>query len=99
MVRPALRLGAVMVAAFFVGAAVSGPQDKPAPPAQGPGIERLDPALDRLIAPDAKIEILAEGYEWAEGPIWVKDGGYLLFSDVPKNTSTAGSRGRARSRT
>ena len=50
-----------------------------------PGIERLDPALDELIAPDAKVEILAEGYDWSEGPIWVKDGGYLLFSDIPPN--------------
>jgi hypothetical protein len=48
-------------------------------------IERLDPALDRLIAPDAKVEILAEGYDWSEGPIWVKNGGYLLFSDIPQN--------------
>ena len=48
-------------------------------------IERLDPALDRLIAPDAAIEVLAEGYDWSEGPVWVKDGGYLLFSDVPQN--------------
>ena len=84
--RPVVRLGVVIVSAFVVGAAVSGSQDKPAPPAQGPGIERLDPALDRLIAPDAKVETLAEGYEWAEGPIWVKDGGFVLFSDVLKNT-------------
>lgn len=49
-------------------------------------IERLDPALDRLIDPNAKIEILAEGYDWSEGPVWVKTGGFLLFSDVPKNT-------------
>jgi gluconolactonase len=48
-------------------------------------IERLDPRLDRLIAPDAEIEILAEGYEWSEGPVWVKDGSFLLFSDVPRN--------------
>jgi gluconolactonase len=34
---------------------------------------------------DSRIEVLAEGYEWSEGPIWVKDGAYLLFSDVPKN--------------
>ena len=50
-----------------------------------PKIERLHPALDRLIAPDAKIEILAQGYDWSEGPVWVKDGGFLLFSDVPQN--------------
>jgi gluconolactonase len=53
--------------------------------AEAPRIERLDPALDRLIDPDAKIEVLAEGYDWSEGPVWVKDGGYLLFSDVPTN--------------
>ena len=53
---------------------------------KAPSIERLDPALDKLLAPDAKIEILAEGYEWSEGPIWVKNGGFLLFSDVLKNT-------------
>ena len=48
-------------------------------------VERLDPKLDDYIAPDAKIEKLAEGFEWAEGPVWVKDGGYLLFSDIPHN--------------
>jgi gluconolactonase len=46
-------------------------------------IERLDPALDVLIPKDAKIEKLAEGFTWAEGPVW-KDGA-LLFSDVPEN--------------
>jgi gluconolactonase len=56
--------------------------------AQSPGaqrIERLDPALDRLIEPDAKIETIAQGYTWTEGPLWIKDGGYLLFSDIPAN--------------
>jgi gluconolactonase len=48
-------------------------------------IERLDPAIDRLLAPDAVIEKLAAGFEWSEGPVWVKRGGYLLFSDVPNN--------------
>ena len=55
-------------------------------PATSPRIERLDPALDRLIASDAKIETLAEGYAWVEGPVWVKDGGFLLFSEVNRNT-------------
>jgi gluconolactonase len=50
-----------------------------------PGIERLDPALDKLIAADATIEVLAGGYDWTEGPVWIKDGGYLLFSDIPPN--------------
>ena len=47
-------------------------------------IERLDPALDALLAPDAKIEVLASGFNWSEGPVW-KDGG-IVFSDVPENT-------------
>jgi gluconolactonase len=48
-------------------------------------VERIDPKLDQYVPKDAKIEKLAEGFAWAEGPVWVKDGGYLLFSDVPKN--------------
>ena len=49
-------------------------------------VVRIDPSLDKLISPDAKIEVLSSGYQWSEGPVWVKDGGYLLFSDVPANT-------------
>lgn len=49
-------------------------------------IERLSPDLDRLIAADARIERLAEGFLWSEGPVWRKNRGHLLFSDVPGNT-------------
>ncbi len=49
-------------------------------------IERLDPQIDSLIAPDAQLEILGEGFEWTEGPVWIASGDYLLFSDVPQNT-------------
>lgn len=48
-------------------------------------IVRDDPGLDGVIAPDARIEKLAEGFTWSEGPVWIDDGGYLLFSDVPQN--------------
>jgi gluconolactonase len=60
-------------------------------------IIRLDPKLDKLIPKDAVIEVLSSGFEWAEGPVWVKDsekllgepdeaeGGFLLFSDIPHN--------------
>jgi gluconolactonase len=47
---------------------------------------RMDPAFDELIAPGASIEILADSFAWAEGPVWVKQGSYLLFSDIPRNT-------------
>jgi gluconolactonase len=46
----------------------------------------LDPAFDKLVDVSEPITVIAEGYEWSEGPVWVKDGDYLLFSDVPKNT-------------
>lgn len=49
-------------------------------------IERLDPQLDAIVAPDAEVQVIAEGLQWSEGPVWYKDGACLLFSDVPRNT-------------
>ncbi len=46
---------------------------------------KLDPAFENLIDMTSQIEVLGEGFKWSEGPAWVKDGGYLLFSDVPNN--------------
>ena len=45
-----------------------------------------DPRLDDAVALDARIEKLTgDEFTWSEGPAWVKDGGYLLFNDVPRN--------------
>lgn len=51
-------------------------------------ILRFDPRFDKLIPADAKIEVIASGFAWSEGPVWRKDdsGGYLLFSDIPRNS-------------
>ena len=49
-------------------------------------IERFDAALDNIISANAKPEIIAEGFEWSEGPLWVEKQSMLLFSDVPMNT-------------
>lgn len=49
-------------------------------------IIREDPRLDQLIAPGAQIEVLASGFEWSEGPVWLPDEKALLFSDIPKNS-------------
>lgn len=49
-------------------------------------IERFDGALDNIISKDAKAEIIAEGFEWSEGPLWIEKHNMLLFSDVPMNT-------------
>ena len=48
-------------------------------------IERYDPAFNQLVKENAKVEIIASGYDWSEGPIWVETEKMLLFSDVPTN--------------
>ena len=48
-------------------------------------IERLDPAFDQLVPKSSAIEVLADGFEWSEGPVWIADRKELLFSDIPRN--------------
>ena len=47
-------------------------------------ITRVDPGLDRIVAPGTTIEKLAGGFTFTEGPVWHPDG-YLLFSDPNDN--------------
>ncbi len=49
-------------------------------------IERLDTSLDSIISPNAKVEIIADGLDWSEGPLWLEKEKMLLFSDVPRDT-------------
>jgi gluconolactonase len=49
-------------------------------------VVRLDPAMDAIVGPNPKVFKLAEGFRFTEGPVWVRDGGYLLFSDPNSNT-------------
>jgi gluconolactonase len=55
------------------------------PSPAGGKIVRLDPAVGALVPRDAKIEKLAGGFQFIEGPVWHPDG-YLLFSDPNANT-------------
>jgi gluconolactonase len=48
-------------------------------------VKRLDPALDKLVPPGAVIEKVTGNLLFAEGPVWSRAGGYLLFSDLPAN--------------
>ncbi|MSR65787.1 MAG: SMP-30/gluconolactonase/LRE family protein [Pedosphaera sp.] len=75
----------VAATVMFVACASTAAAEKTNYPTFGK-IDRLDPALDKLVPPDAKLEKLAEGFTWSEGPVWIRDGGFLVFSDVPKNT-------------
>lgn len=48
-------------------------------------LEFLDPEMEKLIDKNTKIELLAKGFDWAEGPVWVDKLDGVLFSDVPNN--------------
>ena len=48
-------------------------------------LEILDPRMENLVSKNAKIEILAQGFGWAEGPVWVPKLNGVLFSDVHNN--------------
>jgi len=82
--RSIVSLSVVVIA---MGCSRAEKQQKPAQqPAKTYGsIERLDPALDAIVPPDAKVERVAEGFEWTEGPIWIHSG-YLLFAAIHHNS-------------
>ena len=48
-------------------------------------ITSLDPRFDQLVPKEAQLERIGDGFTWVEGPVWDKQGGYLLFSDIPAN--------------
>ncbi len=48
-------------------------------------IERIDPSLDAIIPAGVEPEIIADGFKWTEGPVWIEDRKMLLFSDVFSN--------------
>ena len=82
-----LRFLLIWIAAVFHGAASSqawAQEAKRYPPIGT--IERLDPRFDALIPTGAALERLADGFEWAEGPLWIAKDQVLLFSDIPRNS-------------
>ena len=65
-------------------------RDGPVPLALSPQevnveVVRLDPTMDAIVGPNPKIFKLAEGFQFTEGPVWITDGCYLLFSDPNSN--------------
>jgi gluconolactonase len=50
-----------------------------------PTIERLDPTLDLIVPAQARLEKVATGFTWTEGPVWIQSG-YLMFADIPSNS-------------
>jgi len=50
-----------------------------------PSVQILDPSFAKYRLYSSSVEQLATGLRWAEGPVWVADGRYLLVSDIPNN--------------
>ena len=83
-----VRAGVLVSLCFTTASPSTAPAQSPAKkayPSFGT-IERKDPRFDRLVPRDATIEKIAEGFDWSEGPVWIKAESKLLFSDVPMNT-------------
>jgi gluconolactonase len=82
------RRRALGMAVAMGGLAVAGGSGRAQTPPQ-PKVEQLAPELDKIISPSEPIQHLADGFGGtlgpAEGPLWWKEGKYLLFSDIHNN--------------
>ncbi|MGA1982608.1 MAG: SMP-30/gluconolactonase/LRE family protein [Acidobacteriaceae bacterium] len=77
--------GTTMVLALRPTAFASEPEPKIPVAYPDPAVEIVDPRFAKYKVSNAAVERLYTGARWAEGPVWVGDGGYLLFSDIPNN--------------
>lgn len=80
--------GRMLGGGFLLWLGIAGPalaQPKAVGPEPIGAITRHDPTFDALVPADAKLERIATGFEWSEGPVWSKKGQFLLFSDIPNN--------------
>jgi gluconolactonase len=48
-------------------------------------VERWDDRLDAVIGSGIRLDVLAEGLDWTEGPLWIEEHQMLLFCDIPPN--------------
>jgi len=79
------RVAAALIASLLLASCVSQREADTHGEAIG-RVTALDPAFGALVPADARIEKIAEGFTWAEGPAWIANGDFLLFNDVPENT-------------
>ena len=92
MHRPTATAALFAISAVFACApaedAPPAPQADEAPAGESAAVDRLDPRLDALLAADAAVEQVADGFQFIEGPVWVGGAadGHLLFSDIPADT-------------
>ena len=77
--------GATMALALKPAASAAEQEPKRPIPYPDAAIEVVDPRFAKYVVGNAAVERLFTGARWAEGPVWVGDGRYLLFSDIPNN--------------
>ena len=84
--RAVLRAGAATAATIAAGPVLARDWGDP-PPVRYPddSVEVLDPSFAKYRVGNANVERLATGMRWAEGPVYFRDGGYLVWSDIPNN--------------
>ncbi len=82
--RTFLRTGGAAAAAAGL-ARRAGAQWQPSPRYPDPAVKVIDPAFASYRLSLAKVERLATGFRWAEGPVWFGDGRCLLWSDIPND--------------
>ena len=82
----------LFVSSFFVGCGTNNTQEEevkeeaaPTFPLTGE-IEKLDDKLSTFIGEESLPAIIAEGFDWTEGPLWLADYNMLIFSDIPPNS-------------
>jgi gluconolactonase len=85
-----VNMSLTMVLVFSGGPSVAAGDEVLKPPGSSElrtigNIERLDPRLDAIASQNSVLQILADGHEWTEGPVWVPSLQSLLYSDIPKN--------------
>src|SRR5262249_36104443 len=83
-IRRAARL--LLVACAIAARVPGAPAQLQPRPTHEPVVVRLGPRFADLVPAGAVLEKVVDNHGWAEGPVWVRDGGYLLFSDVVENT-------------
>src|SRR4051794_32102493 len=78
-------LAAPIALAAIVLSPVAFAQFQPSQRYPDPLVRVIDPSFTKYRLPLAKVERIASGMRWSEGPVWFGDGRYLLWSDIPNN--------------
>ena len=86
MTSPRIAITLLLLTSYLSPSSVAWAQSPKSEPAGLATIVRHDPRFDVLVPKGAKLEKIADGFTWVEGPVWDKKQQALLFSDIPANT-------------